>query len=184
MSLRNTSTRWGPVARFLHWLFLFLLIGAWYAVEMHEDFPKGSPERREWMQLHFAIGISVFVLLWVRLGWRLSGDVPAPLPGPRWQQLTSALVHAALYLILIVMPLTGLLTTQLAGRAVSWFGLIDIPLFLQKNSELAEQMEELHGEVLWPVLLALVGLHAVAALWHHFVLKDDTLKRMLPFRRS
>jgi cytochrome b561 len=184
MSLRNTSTRWGPVARFLHWLFLFLLIGAWYAVEMHEEFPKGTPERSQWMQLHFAIGISVFVLLWVRLGWRLSGDVPAPLPGPRWQQVTSALVHAALYLILIVMPLTGLLTTQLAGRAVSWFGLIDIPLFLQKNSELAEQMEEVHGEVLWPVLLALVGLHAVAALWHHFVLKDETLKRMLPFRRS
>lgn len=183
MSLRNTATRWGPVARFLHWLFLFLLIGAWYAVEMHEDFPKGTPERREWMQLHFAFGISIFVLLWVRLGWRLSGDVPAPLPGPRWQQLTSALVHAALYLILIVMPLTGLLSTQLDGRAVSWFGLVDIPQVLEVNKDLAEGLEEFHGDVLWPVLLALVGLHAVAALWHHFVLKDDTLRRMTWPRR-
>ncbi|MCC2637755.1 MAG: hypothetical protein K0Q68_1474 [Moraxellaceae bacterium] len=183
MSLRNTVTRWGPVARFLHWLFLFLLIGAWYAVEMHEDFPKGTPERREWMQLHFAFGISIFVLLWVRLGWRLSGDVPAPLPGPRWQQITSALVHAALYLILIVMPLTGLLSTQLDGRAVSWFGLVDIPQLLEVNKDLAEGLEEFHGDVLWPLLLALVGLHAVAALWHHFVLKDDTLRRMTWPRR-
>lgn len=184
MSLRNTPTRWGSVARFLHWLFLFLLIGAWYAVEMHEEFPKGTPERRAWMQLHFAIGVSIFALLWIRLGWRLSGDHPAPLPGPRWQQLTSALVHGALYLILIVMPVTGLLTTQLEGRVVSWFGLFDLPLFLGENKELAEGLEELHGEVLWPALLVLVAVHAGAALWHHFILKDATLRRMLPFARD
>lgn len=182
MPLRNTASQWGGVARFLHWLFLFLLIGAWYAVDMHENFPKGSPERREWMQLHFALGVTIFTLLWVRLGWRLSGDRAAPLPGPRWQQLSSSLVHAALYLMLIVMPLTGLLTTQLAGRVVPWFGLFEIPLFVDTNKELAEKMEGVHADVLWPVLLVLVGVHAGAALWHHFILKDETLKRMLPFQ--
>lgn len=178
MSLRNTATSWGVVARLLHWLFLVLIIGAWYAVEAHEDFPKGSPERADWMRLHFSLGVTVFILVWARLGWRLSGDVPAPVPGPRWQQQGAALVHLALYLILIAMPLTGLLTMQFEGRVVSWFGLVDIPLFLAPAKDTAELLEEVHAEVLWPVLLTLVALHAAAAFWHHFRLKDDTLRRM------
>lgn len=91
-------------------------------------------------------------------------------------------MHAAPYLMLIVMPLTGLLTTQLAGRVVPWFGLFEIPLFVDTDKELAEKMEGGHADVLWPVLRVLVGVHAGAAVWHHFILKDETLKRMLPFQ--
>lgn len=178
MTLRNSSTSWGLVARLLHWLLFVLIVGAWYAVEVHEDFPRGTPERAEWMRLHFSIGMTIFALVWVRLGWRVSGEVPAEIPGPRLQLLAARLVHVALYLLLIAMPVTGLLTTQLEGRAVSWFGLIDIPLFLSLDKETAAVLEDAHGELLWPALLALVALHAAAALWHHFGLKDDTLRRM------
>lgn len=183
MSLRNTPENWGGLARFLHWLFFLLIVGAWFAVEMHEDFPRGSAERAQWMNLHKALGVTVFFLIWVRLGWRLSGEPPVPVPGPRWQQRSSAVVHGLLYLLLIAMPLSGLLMSQFGGREVSWFGLFSIPPFLAPDKELAGQIKELHEDVLWPALLGLVVLHAAAALWHHFVRKDDTLKRMLPFRR-
>lgn len=178
MTLRNTSTAWGLVARLLHWLFFVLIVGAWYAVEMHEDFPKGSPERASWMALHFSLGMTLFALVWVRLGWRATGEVPAEIPGPRLQLLAARLVHVALYLLLIAMPVTGLLTMQFEGRVVSWFGLVDIPVFLPLDKEVAEVLEETHAELLWPALVTLVALHAAAAFWHHFKLKDDTLRRM------
>jgi cytochrome b561 len=178
MSLRNTSESWGIVARVLHGLFFLLIVGAWFAVDMHEGYPRGSDERAEWMSLHKALGLTVFLLIWVRLGWRLSGDVPAPLPGPRWQQISSAIVHGLLYVMMIAMPLSGLLMSQFADRPVSWFGLFEVPVFLTPDKDLAGQIKELHEDVLWPVLLSLVVLHAVAALWHHLVKKDDTLRRM------
>ena len=178
MSLRNSTTSWGLVARLLHWLFLVLVIGAWVAIEVHEQFPKGSPERAEWMRIHFSIGITVFVLIWVRLGWRLSEQIPDPVPGPRWQQQAASLVHLALYGVLIAMPLAGLLTMQFSNRVVAWFGVVDIPVFLAPSKAAAELMEEIHTDVLWPTLLALVAVHAGAALWHHFREKDDTLRRM------
>ncbi|MFZ5561719.1 MAG: cytochrome b [Pseudomonadota bacterium] len=184
MSLRNTSTHWGLVARLLHGLFFLLILGAWIAVDLHEDFPKGSAERAQWMLLHKSLGATVFFLVWVRLFWRLGGDVPAPLPAPRWQQWSSAAVHGALYLVMIAMPLSGLLWSQFGDRPVSWFGLFEIPVFLTPDKALAGQLGALHKEVLWPLLLTLIAVHAAAALWHHFVLKDATLKRMFFPRRT
>lgn len=184
LNLRNTADHWGLVARTLHWLFVLLIVGAWFAVDLHEDFPKGSPERAQWMMVHKALGLSVFLLIWLRLGWRLTGDVPAPLPGPRWQQWSSAVVHGLLYLLMIAMPLSGLLWSQFGGRPVSWFGVFEVPVFVTPDKTLAGQLGELHKEVLWPLLFTLVLVHVVAALWHHFILRDATLKRMLPLRRG
>jgi cytochrome b561 len=183
MTLRNTSAHWGLVARALHWLFLFLVIGAWYAVETREEFPKGTPERSEWMRLHISLGLTIFALVWVRLGWRLSGEVPAEIQGPPLQMLAARLVHFALYALMVIMPVTGLLTVQMEDRAVSWFGLFELPVLVGPDKEMAELLEEAHADVLWPLLLALVGVHAAAALWHHFRLKDDTLRRMTFPRR-
>jgi cytochrome b561 len=85
--------------------------------------------------------------------------------------------------MMIAMPLSGLVMSQFADRPVSWFGLFQIPVFVTPDKEVAEQIADLHEEVLWPVLLTLVVVHGLAALWHHFVLKDDTLRRMLFPRR-
>ena len=183
MTLRNTSTHWGLVARLLHWLFLVLIIGAWYAVETREEFAKGTPERSEWMRLHISLGISIFALVWVRLGWRLSGSVPAEIQGPPLQMLAARLLHFALYAILVIMPLTGLLAVQYEARDVSWFGLFNLPTLVAPDKEMAELLEEAHTELLWPLLLAMVAVHAAAAFWHHFRLKDDTLTRMTFPRR-
>jgi cytochrome b561 len=72
---------------------------------------------------------------------------------------------------------------QFRERVVSWFGWVDIPVFVVPDKVLAESLEEFHTGVLWPLLLTLVALHAAAALWHHFKLKDDTLRRMTFPRR-
>lgn len=182
LPLKNTRDQWGLVAQVLHWLIFLVIVGAWLAVEMHEDYPKGSAERAQLMALHKSLGLSVFFLVWLRLGWRLGNDVPTPEPGPRWQQWSSSLVHAALYLLMIVMPLSGLFMQQFEGHAVAWFGLFEIPPFVTPDKAMGKLLEDIHTEVLWPLLLGLVGLHVLAALWHHFVRRDRTLRRMLPWR--
>lgn len=181
MPARNTSQRWGWVARFFHWIMFLLIVGAWFAVEQHEQFPKGSPERGAWMDLHKALGLSVFFLLWARLGWRLSGPVPDPVITSAWQHRAAVLVHWGLYFVMLMMPLSGLVMSQFGGREVSWFGVFEVPVFLGENKELAGQIKELHEDVWWPLLLVLLALHVGAALWHQFIVKDGTMTRMRPF---
>lgn len=181
MSARNTSRHWGWVAMSFHWLMFVLIVAAWFAVDQHENFPKGSAERSEWMGLHKAFGLSVFFLVWLRLAWRFSGATPDPVMTSKWQHRAATAVHWALYFLMIMMPLSGLIMSQFDGRVVSWFGIFDIPLVLQENKELAKQVKELHEDVWWPLLLAMAGVHMAAALWHQFIVKDGTLKRMLPF---
>lgn len=181
MLARNSAQRWGWVAQLFHWGMFLLIVGAWYAVEQHEQFPKGSVERGEWMSLHKALGLSVFFLFWARLGWRLSGPVPDPVITYPWQHRLAVAVHWGLYFVMLMMPLSGLVMQQFAGREVSWFGLFDVPVFLEENKDLAAQIKTLHQDVWWPLLMLLVVLHVVGALWHQFYIKDGTMNRMRPF---
>lgn len=184
MPLRNSAGRWGVVAQVFHWLAFVLIVGAWFAMESAHDLPKGDPGRGSWIALHKALGTSVFFLVWLRLGWRLSGPVPDPVETSRLQALAAAGAHWGLYLLMVMLPLSGLVMSQYAGRPVSWFGLFDIPVLLSPDKGLADGLKEFHEDVLWPGLMVLAGIHAAGALWHHFYLKDGTLKRMLPFTRS
>ena len=181
MSARNSAQRWGWVAQLFHWGMFLLIVGAWFAVEQAGEMPKGSPERGEWMGLHKAIGLTVFFLLWARLGWRLSGPVPDPVITNVWQHRLAVVVHWGLYIVMLMMPLSGLMMSQFGGRDVSWFGLFEVPVFLGENKELAAQIKELHTDVWWPLLLVLVALHVVGALWHQVIVKDGTMNRMRPF---
>ena len=181
MSARNTADGWGWVAKALHWLIFFLMVAAWFAVESHEDFPKGSAERAQWMLLHKSFGVSVFFLVWLRLYWRFSGPVPKPEPGPRWQLQMASLMHWALYALMILMPLSALMAAQFSDRPAPFFGLFEIPVVFAANKPAAGLLMELHKEILWPLLLVQVAGHAGAAFWHHFFIKDRTLRRILPF---
>lgn len=181
MTARNTPMQWGWVAKTFHWLMFALIVGAWFAFEQHENFPKGSLERGQWMSLHKAFGLSVFFLVWLRLAWRFSGSTPDSVITSKWQHRAAGLVHWALYFVMIMMPLSGLLMSQFDGKVVSWFGIFDIPIFFQENKGLATQLKTMHEDVWWTLLMVLVGLHVAAALWHQFIVKDGTLKRMLPF---
>lgn len=181
MPLCNTSQQWGWLAKTFHWIIFLLILSAWVAVESHEGHPKGSAERAQWMLLHKSLGVCVLFLVWLRLGWRLSNTGPAPEKASRWQLLGANAVHWLLYGLMIVMPLSGFLASQFSGRILSFFGAFDIPVFLAENKPLATQLMDLHKDILWPLLLLFVAAHVAAALWHHFVSRDRTLKRMLPF---
>lgn len=179
MLLKNTDQRWGMVAQLFHWVMFLLVLGAWFAVESHEDFPKGSPERDAWMLIHKSIGITIFALVWFRLGARLAQVTPAGIGNAMQQKLAKA-VHAGLYALMILMPVTGMAATQMFGKPVSWFGLIELPALLPENQDMAKNIIEIH-EGAWTALLVLLALHIGGALYHHLVVKDDVLKRMRPW---
>ena len=179
MSWKNSASRYGSLSIGIHWLMLVLFVAVYGTVELHEVFEKGSDLRNLMMTWHFMLGMLVFVLVWLRLAARLSGPTPAILPEPpNLQQLASKLLHLALYALMIGMPLTGWLMLSAAGKPIPFFGL-ELPALIGESKNLAEQLEELH-EVIGTTGYFLIGLHTVAALYHHYIVHDNTLTRMLP----
>ena len=179
MSLSNTPARWGLIAQCFHWAMFALIIATWFAIETREDFPKDSPERLQWMLLHKSLGLSVFVLVWLRIGARLSQVTPQAI-GSALQQKVSALVGLGLYALMIGLPIGGLLASQFYGKPVAFFGLFELPMLVGENKEMGDLMKEAH-EAGFGALLFLLALHVGGALVHHFRLKDDVLRRMLPW---
>lgn len=181
--MKNTEHNWGWMAKLLHWLMFVLIVGAYVAVNAREGYPTGSEERGWWMMIHKSMGVSVFFLVWWRLAWRWWNPVPENFASYGMAKLAS-IGHALLYVLMIAVPLSALLMSQYGGRPTSWFGLFDIPVWLETNRELADQIKEIHAHLLAPALFVLILLHIAGGLWHHFIDRDDTLKRMLPFWRS
>ncbi|TXS95402.1 cytochrome b [Parahaliea maris] len=174
--------RYSPSLVALHWLTLLLIIGAYASIELRELFERGTPERDFMKWLHFNLGLTVFAVTGARLVARWFTPLPAALAGtPGWQVLSARLLHLGLYLLLLAIPLLGWAIRSAEGHEVSLWGL-GIPALLPANEERAELLEEVH-EVLGTVGYFLIGLHALAALVHHYVQSDDTLRRMLPARR-
>lgn len=177
-----TLQRWHPLQKGLHWLTLGLVISAWAAVELHEQFAKGNPWREWWELLHFTLGASLMLTLVLRLYGRARYPRPAVIAS-RWQARFSRLVHGLLYLVLFAMPIAGMAMRQLAGKDTELFWLFRLPRITTVDTELAKQIAWLHKDFLWNALLVLVAVHLGGALWHHFIDRDDTLRRMLPGRR-
>lgn len=182
MNLKNSTLRYGSLSIGIHWLMLLLFVAVYGTVELHELFEKGSNLRETLMTWHFMLGMLVFVLVWLRLAARLSGPTPAILPEPPGlQQRSSKLLHLALYLLMIGMPLTGWLMLSAAGKPIPFFGL-ELPALIGENKGLAKQVKEVH-EFVGTTGYFLIGLHTVAALYHHYIKHDNTLTRMLPGRK-
>lgn len=184
MALYNTANRWGALAQLLHWGIFLLIVSAWWVVEAAGELPKGDAARGELMLLHKSMGFTVFLLVWLRLAWRLANPTPRSLIVSPWQDRAARLTHWALYGLMIAMPLSAMLAAQLGGRPLPWFGLFEIAPFLAENKDLAKALMGLHKDVFWPLLSGLVLLHAAAALWHQLIIKDGLLRRMLPGARD
>ena len=179
MGLTNTNDRYGSLSIAMHWLMFLLLIGVYACIELRELYPKGSDPREALKTWHFTLGLTVFVLVWLRLALRLSQVTPSiapPIPG--WQNLLSKLVHFALYALMILMPVAGWLILSGEGKVIPFYGL-ELPALMGKNKDLAHTLEEIH-ETAGQVGYFLIGFHAVAGLYHHYFMRDNTLKRMLP----
>lgn len=183
MNLRSTSTHWGSTAKAFHWVMFLVVLGAFIAVNVAHNFDKESSERATWMMLHKSFGVTALGLVVLWLVARLPIGRPDSL-GALWQERLSLIVHWGIFLMLIGMPVGGLLMAQFAGRDVSVFGLFSIPAVLTPNQALAERVHQGHTEVAAPILVALLLVHILGALWHHWADRDDTLRRMLPGRRE
>lgn len=181
MDWKNTAGRYGALSIGIHWLMLLLFIAVYACIELRELYPKGSDPREALKTWHAMLGMLVFVLIWLRLAARLSGPTPGIQPEPpSWQQISAKLLHLALYALMIGMPVTGWLLLSASGKPIPFFGL-QLPALIGQNKELASQIKEVH-EFVGTAGYYLIGLHTVAALYHHFIKRDNTLTRMLPGR--
>lgn len=179
----TAQSRYGSLMILLHWLMVLLIVGVYVCMELHEFFPKGSEPRAALKTWHFMLGLSVLFLVGLRLLVRLLSPTPPIVPAPpAWQNRLAHLTHLALYALMIGMPLAGWAILSAEGKPVPFFGWT-LPPLLSLDTSLAEQIEELH-EAGGTLGYFLIGLHAVAGLFHHYVLRDNTLVRMLPGRKS
>lgn len=170
--------RWTRVAQVLHWLIALLIvclgIVGLVMVDMAPSFDKLKV-----FALHKSVGITVLVLVGLRFVWRLAHRAPPPLPAPRWQQVSAALVHGALYVLMFVMPLSGWLFNSAANFPLQWFGLFNLPALWAADPAMKHWALQVHEYGFW-TLAVLVVVHAGAALKHHYFDHDETLRRMLP----
>ena len=173
---------YSPAMITLHWLMLALLASVYACIELRELFEKGSEPRELLKTWHFMLGLSVFVLVWLRLfiRWRSPVAPISPAPSP-WQQRMAKWAHMLLYGLMIGMPLAGWLMLSAAGKPIPFFGL-ELPALIGPDKNLASEIKDLH-ETVGVAGYWLIGLHAAAALLHHYVLRDNTLSRMLPLVR-
>lgn len=179
MSLKNRE-RWGAISQGLHWLVAALVLLLGVVGLVMGELPR-VPKYFWVYTAHKSLGITVLALVVVRLGWRLYAGAPPAVPGtPGWQQRTASLTHGLLYALVLAMPLSGWLYDSASGlRPFRLFGLVEMPRLSAPDERLADLSHALHEWGVW-LLIALVLLHAGAALYHHLHLRDATLARMLP----
>ena len=178
MSVRNTSRRWGAVSQLLHWLIVALII-LQFTLALIADELHGS-RKVAMLARHKSFGITILVLAALRLAWRALNPTPElPTTLKPYERTLARGTHLLLYVLLFAMPLSGWTMSSARGFPVSWFGFFQLPDLVPKNKALYEALVDTHG-TLACVLVAVVALHVAAALKHHFVLKDDVLRRMLP----
>jgi cytochrome b561 len=176
MPVHNHSDRYSKPAIFLHWAIFLLLALAYLAIEVRG--PKGSDSRAIWNAVHFWAGSLVLTLAVVRLLWRLWSGVPAEVESGRFQMFLSRIVHLALYLFIFVQPLLGILMVNTGGNAVTLAGL-GIDITLVGADPVAKPLIKDAHVLLGNLFYWVIGLHALAAIGHHMVLRDRTLRRML-----
>ena len=181
MQWRNSADAYGALAKFLHWSIVLLIIAQYLIIEAADEMPKG-PAKFAQIDLHKSVGMTVLILAVIRIVWRVANrGAPTPVPMPRGQQIAAAAGHGLLYLLILALPITGWAMSSAANYPVTLFGWFQFPAIVGTNHDLHETLEEVH-EFVFNTVFVVATLHAVAALYHHFVMKDSSLRRMLPFR--
>ena len=177
----DDGTTYDNVAIALHWITALLVVANFALAEIWDYFAK--PTAHFLQATHMSFGILLGAVIVARLTWRLIPGHQVTSMEPGWVRLASKTGHYLLYLLLIVEVGLGFAVQWAKGRALSFFGLgIPSPLAALPRP-VSHQIQEVHNWVAWAIII-LAGLHAAAALYHHYVLKDRVLVRMLPSRSS
>ncbi|MCW8933211.1 MAG: cytochrome b [Gammaproteobacteria bacterium] len=191
MKIRNTSDNYGSIAKWLHWGTAILFLGSYISVYYRHWFTEDkTPENWTALQLHLSIGVTIAVVVALRIIWRVYSRVPEFEPGTKLEHLAAHAGHYALYAIMIIMPLTGYLGT---GVNTEYFFMFDIMKFESTqlfetlvgdgmgltSKEFEKPIDFIHKNIFgaWLVWILILG-HVSAALYHHFVKKDRTLEKM------
>lgn len=191
MGLKNTQHDYGTIAKWLHWGTALLFLAAYISVYYRQWFTEEkTPENWTALQMHLSIGVTIAVVVALRIIWRMTNRQPTPEPGSKAQQLVIRAGHYTLYAVMILMPITGYIGT---GAHTEYFFLFDIPKFEDTQlftllvqdgmgmtfKEFEKPIDFIHKEVMgaWVVWILILG-HVAAALYHHLVKKDRTLRKM------
>ncbi len=180
MRLRNSADGYGAVPQVLHWAVVALVGVAWLLGTFDDVFPRGAA-RAAVLFIHISLGLGVAVFIAMRFAWRIADPPPPPesiAPGG-WADRAARFTHWALYALLIAVPAAGIVLQFARGDALPVFGLTEIATPWPRDRAFARTVKEIH-EVLANSLAIMAGLHAAAALVHHWILRDRTLLRMLP----
>ena len=175
----HAHNRYGAVAQALHWATAILVLIAFIYGPGGSEQRVYSPARDFERQLHETLGLCVFALVVMRLLWRLLDTRPDPAPVAPWMGIAARAVQGALYLLLFALPLTAISGAWLEGHPLTLLAGVNIPPRLAISHDVGATLAEIHT---WfgDALLWLAGFHALAALYHHLVLKDGVLASMLP----
>ena len=181
MRYRNSAETWGAVARGFHWLIAVLILVQFVIGSVAEEM-KLTPAKLDLFVWHKSVGSTVLVLALLRLVWRLANPAPAmPAGTPGWERKLAVIAHWALYGLIFAVPLSGWWVSDASRVPFKGFFFLPMPDFIATDRALQESAAEVH-EVLTMTLLIVVLGHVAAALRHHFLLRDDVLRRMLTGR--
>lgn len=179
-AVSTTPGRYTIPAITLHWLLALLIVGTFSLGVYMADLPF-SPSRLKYYSWHKWAGVSILLLSFVRLAWRISHRPPADVAMPAWQARLAHATHHLLYALFFIVPLLGWAYSSAAGFPVVWFGVLPLPDFVPVDKALAEAIKPWHGNAAWLMAL-LVLMHVAGALKHHFIDRDGLLDRMRPAR--
>lgn len=180
MQLKNSPEKYGAVTKAFHWLTGITVI-CLLGIGLYMVRAEKGPALFQIYGLHKSFGILVLTATFFRVLWHVYSKKPSLVDGmAAWERAAAHAGHFFLYICMLGMPLSGWLMSSAFGRSVKFFGLVQLPDLVQPNPALAETLSDIH-EYLAYALIGMIVLHAAAALKHHFISKDATLKRMLPF---
>ncbi len=174
--MHPSADRYSKPAIYFHWVIAILVALAYLAIEIRG--PKGSESRVFWSNVHFWAGTLVLLLAILRLGWRLWHGAPADIETNRLLMFLSRSVHLALYLFIFAQPLIGILMINTGGHPVTLAG-INLSITLAGADPLARTVLKDAHVLIGNLFYWVIGVHALAAIGHHVVLRDNTLRRMI-----
>ncbi len=174
-----TQPGYGAVAKWLHWLIFLLLIVQFCSAWIMPHIGRNTAPTAS-INIHFTFGTIILVLILFRLVWRVGHRVPLLNDGvPRWQNILARATQDLLYLLLIILPFMGWVNASAHNLSINFFNAFELPRFPGPQSWAVHEFGELHTKAAYTILV-LIGLHVLAALYHHFWMRDRVLTRMLP----
>ena len=170
---------YGPVAKSLHWL-IFVLLVVQFIIALAMPAIRRDVVPETLINLHMSFGMLVMLVVIFRLLWRLTHLLPRVADSaPAWFQWAARATHGLFYFLLLVLPILGWAAASVRDWQISLFGIVTLPHLLPPKTRIGFMAGDVHTFLSW-VLLALIGLHVVAALYHYFVARDRVVQRMLP----